>query len=200
MIKASWGIYSKEYLALLLNFAPNDKPDEKARRDFIKKRLNSGSVIEIGLGYQHLKTDFFGLISIQFQRFSISGTANELITNLDLEGQFSDLLLLENLIKNSILLRPFYNEKILHPIIDLTQLQFALGKTFRFESLPRISISALFSYNFNIANSVNIESNSFIGQTIIDLFVNPTLEKSSDLNFGSLNYPSLTLQLNYSFW
>ncbi|BDD11474.1 hypothetical protein FUAX_39060 (plasmid) [Fulvitalea axinellae] len=199
LLNGSIGVFSRTYATIAMDFMPSEDPAEKQRMDFFQANLYGGAVLEFGMGYQLRKSGFLGLASIQFQRFGVRATAKELIDNLDSEGSFNDLDDLEDRLSGSSLLSDFYYEDELRPVIKPTQFRISFGKMFRLKSVPRLSVTAFVSYNFNLSSSIKVETDSSIGSIILDNFVNPTLENSSGISFSQFQYPSLTFQFSYEF-
>ncbi|MEL6654499.1 MAG: hypothetical protein AAFQ87_27240 [Bacteroidota bacterium] len=192
---ASTGLYPAAFTRVLLNQAPAETQAEADFQAFISDRLQNGSVNEIGFGYTSLQSGLYALISLQFQRFSIETTTNELIENLDteldaatLEEQFEALPALEN----------FFYEESIYPTFRPTNLVLSVGKTFRFAAIPRFSLSTHLSYGINLSSSLQVEANSFIGNTVANSFINPGLA-SSNQNIAFRGLPSLSLRVNYHF-
>lgn len=192
----SFGIFSRSYTLIALEFLEDENSTENERQEFFKDRLRSGTVIEFGAGYFHFPSGFSGSLTFQFQRFSISATSEELINNLDFGDELVDDSELQDALEDSETLEDFYYNETVYPTIRPIQLVLNIEKKFRFRKVPRISLSVAFSFSMNIATRTSIEANSTLGTIIMDNYVNPTLKQSSTESFGTFNLPSLTLQLN----
>ena len=195
-IRASFGIFSRSYTLLALEFLEDENATENERQQFFKDRLNSGTVIELNAGYFHLPTGLSGNISFQFQRFSISTTSYELLENLDYGDDIVDQSELDEALEDSETLEDFYYNETVYPTIRPIQLVINLEKRFRFSKAPRISLAMALSYSFNLTTRTSIEAKSSLGSYIMDNYVNPTLDQSTTQSFGSFNLPSITFQLN----
>lgn len=191
----SLGLYPSAFTRLLLDFAPEGQIEENALQDFFSERLENGSVTELGVGYYALKPGVFLLASLQFQKFSIATTTSELLENLSADFDPTDL---EAQIAENAVLETFFYEETVYPTFRPIMLKLSVGKIFRFSSMPRISLSTQLSYGLNLNTSIRVEANSFIGNTVMNNFVNPVLA-DSDQVFELRGIPSLSLSLNYHF-
>ncbi|MEL7532403.1 MAG: hypothetical protein AAFN10_13880 [Bacteroidota bacterium] len=192
---ASTGIYPSGFTRLLLNLAENESPEAAELQQFFSDRLQNGSVNELGIGYFRLKSGVFALASLQFQKFSIATTTNELIENLDTEIDATEI---ESQLEEIPALEDFFYGETVYPTFRSVNLVLSAGKTFRFASMPRFSLSTHLSYGINLSSSLRVEANSFIGNTVMNNFVNPNLA-DSDQAIGIRGIPSLSLSLNYQF-
>jgi len=192
----SVGLSPKAFSQFLVNLASEDVLDPELS-DFLEKRLRNGSVIEFGSGYYHLKSGFFASLGLQFHRYSISSTMDELVETMDL-GMQAEEIDIEELLDNSQALSDFYYQETLYPTFRNTNLALSAGKLFRFRAIPQLSLSTMISYSLRLDNNISIEANSPIGRGLTVNLVNPLLSENMPEN-GPVGFPTLSLRVNYLF-
>ncbi len=192
------GQFSRAYVITALDFLPDDNPSQIARKQLLKDKLKNGFVLELGTAYHFVRLkDLYVGLSLQFQRFSLTATPQELVEEYDI-GDNLDLLddVLE-FVETNELAQAFYETVVVKPIIRPIQLGLTIGKTFHFSKVPRLSLNLELSYSRNVTTRTELTSDSFIGRIIIGSFVNPILDEGTEDSFDEFNLPTLSLGVNY---
>lgn len=192
------GQLSRFYVVNATQFLPAEDEADAIRKQLIKDKLKNGFVFELGSHYHFTKKkDLYVGLNLQLQRFTLPTTAQELVEEYD----FGDDLGLRNdvsdLLDGNDFLRSFYEETIIEPTIRLVQLGLTVGKRFHLKKAPRVGLYAEFSYQLNMASSIKLNSDSRVGQLLLDNFVSPILDEGTAASFGSFNLPTLTFRLSY---
>lgn len=196
---AGYGQFSRFYTVIALDVLPETDPSQSSRKQLIKDKLNNGSVFELGTYFHFVnRSGLYGGINIQFQKFDMTTTAQEMVEKYDFgnSSDFADEI--QDIIENNNLVKDFYENTEISPTIKPIQLGLLVGKRFRFKKAPQLGLHLELAYHFNINTKTTLTSPSFIGQIIVDSFVNPILESNSDISFDAFNLPSLTARLSYN--
>ena len=192
----SVGLYPKAFSTLLINLAPEETLDPQLA-EFIQDRARNGSVIELGMGYYHLKSGFFSLLGVQFQRYGFSATMDELVQSLEVDVAANNADF-EELLNSSQPISDFYYREMLYPTFRNTNLVLSVGKLFRFSAIPQLSISTAMAYSLSLDSSFSVEANSTIGRIVTSNVINPILTENMPQN-GVRGLPTLSLTVNYHF-
>lgn len=193
------GQLSRAYVVTATEFLPARDENEEVRKQFIEDKLKNGFVFEIGAHYHFMKwKDVYVGLNLQFQRFSMESTAQELVEEYDFgdsQGFGDDI---EELLEGNDLVREFYEETQIKAVVKPIQMGITVGKRFQFKKAPRLSLHTEFSYQLNLSGRSDLESDSFLGQVILNNFAGPVLSEGTAESFGSFNLPALTVRLSYA--
>ena len=190
------GQLSRAYLVAATNFLPDDDPAQATRKRFIQDKLQNGFVLELGTQYHVWRRQkLYAGLNLQFQRFKLPATPKELVEEYDFGDTQGFLDDIQGQLEDSPFFQDFYENALLEPTIAPIQLGITVGKKFYFEKAPRLFLDVAFSYQLNISNRVRINSDSFIGQIIVDNFIAPILEEGSNDSFQAFNLPTLSVRL-----
>ncbi len=195
-VRASIGQFSRFYtLVALENLARQDE-NQDVSQDFFKDRLRNGLVIELGSNYFFLKRGYYAGLNLQFQRFSLSGTLEELVENFDpndTQGFGNDI---QEQLEGNENLRNFYEQSTVYPTFSPVQMGFSLGKRFHFKKHPNLGLHFELGYSFNILPRVKVETGNPITQNIMDGSVNPLIQNSAAESFSSFHYPTISFGIS----
>lgn len=193
-----FGQFSRHYVITALEALPSNNENQEARKRLIQDKLRNGFVFELGTHYHILKRKgLYAGINLQFQRFSMRATPQELVEEYDFgdtQGLGEEL---QDALEGNEFLQYFYEDTQVKAVVNPVQLGITLGKRFQFKKNPRLSLSAELSYQLNLASRSKLESDDFLGQIILTNFVSPILDEGTEDSFGSFNLPSLSIRLNY---
>ncbi|MEM9932288.1 MAG: hypothetical protein AAF824_01695 [Bacteroidota bacterium] len=193
------GQLSRAYVATATELLPDQNANQEARKQFIQEELRNGFVFELGTHYHILKwRDVYVGLNLQFQRFSMVSTPQELVEEFDFGNSQGFAEDLQEAVETNDLIRYFYEDTKVKAVLNPIQLGFTMGKRFRFKRRPRWSIHTEFSYQINLASRARLDSDDFIGQLIVNNFINPILDEGTEDSFGSFNLPSISIRLSYS--
>ena len=193
-----FGQLSRSYLVIATDFLPDDDPAQATRKQFIKDKLKNGFVFELGTNYHFSsRRHFYAGLNLQFQRFTLPATPQELVEEYDFgdsQGFTDDI---QSQLEGNDFLQNFYENTVIEPVILPIQLGITLGKKFYFKKATRLFLDVEFSYQLNLSNNVNIKSESFIGQILVDSFISPILDEGSNDSFKGFNLPSVSVRIGY---
>lgn len=192
------GQLSRLYVRTATEFLPEDDPNLEARKRFIQDKLQNGFVFELGTAYhfKKLKDVYIGL-SLQFQRFSLPATPQELVEEYDFgdtQGFLTDIL---DVVGSNDLFLSFYEDTEIKPIVQPIQLGLRVGKIFHFKHKPRWALGIEVSFLRNIGARTKLVSPRRVVQFVIDRFLDPIVEEGTDEIFDDFNLPSLSVSLHY---
>ncbi len=193
---ASIGQFSRFYTVVALETLAQNDENQEIRQEFFKERLRNGLVIELGSNYFFLKRGYYAGLNFQFQRFSLSGTLEELVENFDFndtQGFGNDI---QELVGQNQNLQNFYEQTTVYPTFSPLQMGFTLGKRFRFKKHPGLGLHFELGYSFNVLPRVKVETDNFITQTLMDRFVNPLIQNSATESFSTFNYPTISFGIS----
>lgn len=192
----SVGQLSRAYTVAATNFLPAEDENQEIRKQFIEDKMKNGLVVEFGTFFypRNFRNLYFGA-HLQLQRFTLPATTQELIENYGFADQIDQEVLNENL--ENELVQSFFQTTVIEPIIKPVQLGLTFGKKFSFRKTPNLSLMVELNYHINVASKTSFDSPSFIGNVIVNSFVEPNLDPSTADSFGSFNLPSMTLRLQY---
>lgn len=192
------GILSRGYTIFAMETLVANNTNEEVRKQFIQDKLQGTLLIELGTHFHLFKPRdlYFGL-NLQFQRFSLPATPQELIENYDFGDSQGFSSNIEETLRDNSLASSFYENSIIRPTIRLMQLGFTIGKNFYFKKNERLSLGVELSYSVNIRQRVKVEADTRIEQLIVDQFISPILSEGTNVSFDNFNIPSLSLRLNY---
>ena len=192
------GILSRAYTLLAMEMLPKRNANEATRKQFLKDKMQNGSVFELGVHYHFVKwNDVYAGLNLQFQKFTLSATPQELVEKYDFgnsQGLGDDL---QELLDENERARYFYETTILKPVIRPVQLGITIGKRYSLKKVKRLSINTEFSYQFNITTNTSVESESLAGRLIVNQIINPILATGSSRSFDKFNPPTFTLRFTY---
>lgn len=193
-----FGMLSRAYTVTALDLIPAKNDNEKVRQQFIKDKLENGFVFELG-GYYHFQRlkGFYTGFFLQFQRFTMSVTPQEMVENYDFGDTQGLSDNLQEILDNNEAAQSFYENTILVPTVRPIQVGLAVGKSFQLRKIPRLTICPELSYQMNLTTKSSIESDSFVGQIIVNQIISPILSSGSSANFKGFNVPGLTLKISY---
>lgn len=193
------GRFSRCYTLAAMGAVSPKNAQEEVRQAFFKERLRSGLVTEIGVNYYFLKKGYYTGMSLQFQRFSLSGTVKELMENLDLgdsQGLGGEL---DELLQENEFLEDFYERETVYPTFTPLQLGLLVGKRFHFKKHPYIGMHIELGYNLNISQGTRIETDRYLTQALMDRVVNPLIKNTATESFSALNYPFVSVGISAGF-
>ncbi|MEM8507237.1 MAG: hypothetical protein AAF717_05375 [Bacteroidota bacterium] len=192
----SLGQLSRAYTVTATNFLSAEDENQAQRKQFIEDKMKNGLVAEFGANfYPENFRDFYFGTHIQFQRFTLPATPEELVENYGFADQIDQNELEENL--NNELVQLFYENTIIEPIVKPIQLGAMFGKKFSFSKIPNFLLMVELSYHFNLTTRTKFDSASLVGRVIVDAFIEPNFDASTVDSFGSFNLPSLAIRLQY---
>lgn len=195
---AGFGQLSRAYMVIALDILPEGSEEEAVRKQFIKDNIQGGFDFEIGVNYHiaQWKDTYFGA-NIQFQRFKLKATPQELVEKYDFGDSlgFSDELL--KVVNNNELAKSFYENTVIEPIFVPIQLGITVGKRFTFKNNRNLGLNIEASYQFNLSMKTSVESPSGTGKLIVDNFIEPIIVYGTSHSFRSFNLPSIAVKLNY---
>ncbi len=194
-----FGMLSRAYTVAALDLVRAKNENEEVRKQFIKDKLENGFIFELG-GYYHFRrwNGFYTGLFLQFQRFTMSVTPQEMVESYDFGDTQGLSDNLQEILDNNDAARSFYENTVLVPTVRPIQAGLLVGKTFQFAKVPRLSVSTELSYQTNITTKSSIESESIVGQIIVNQIVSPILSSGSSANFKGFNVPALTFKISYT--
>ena len=190
------GQLSRGYTVAAMNFLKAENENDERRKQFIQDKMNNGLVVEFGSNYYPKNTkDFYFGVNLQLQRFTLPATTQELIENYGFADQI-DQENLDDALENS-LVEFFYENTIVEPIVKPVQLGLLVGKKFGFKKIPNLFLLAELNYQFNLNTNTTFDSPTVVGQIIVDSFIEPNFDPSTQESFEEFNLPSLSIKLQY---
>lgn len=196
---AGIGQYSRYYTVLALDLLPGKNENQLSRKQFIKDKMENGSVFEIGSAYHFRKIrGFYAGLTIQFQKFSMTSTTRELIEEYDFGDSENKREALLDLVDRNPRLREFYQDEPVTSVIRPIQIGLHVGKRFVFRRLPKLGVHLELAGNRNVGTSSSVQSVSALGNVIVQQFAAPIVEKKSKESFRSLTLPTVSLRATYA--
>lgn len=194
------GQLSRAYLVTATNFLPDSDPAQATRKRFIQDKLKNGFVLELGTHYHFSRRrNLYAGLNLQFQRFKLPATPMELVEEYDFGDSQDFLADIQSQLEDNPFLQDFYENTLLEPIIAPIQLGITVGKKVHFKKASKLFLDVEFSYQLNLSNRVRIQSESFLGQILVNNFISPILDEGSKDSFQSFNLPSLSVRLGYQW-
>lgn len=192
----SLGQLSRGYTVAATNFLKSEDENQERRKRFIQDKMENGLVIEFGSNFypKNFSNFYFGA-NLQLQRFTLPATTQELIEDYGFADQINQETL-ENALEND-LVQFFYENTIVEPIVKPVQLGLLFGKKFGFSKIPGLFLMAELNYQFNINTKTTFESPTLVGQVIVDSFIEPNFDPSTQDSFDSFDLPSLSIRVQY---